>query len=863
VKKSGRAEEPKKQKKRNVLIDPHVCNIERQFQITSFSALQLFRSSALQSFQGGDMKVNRQPKFSIFICIICIVCGSLLCHGQAKKKLTIGAVLDGQWYKNSQVLKTFKKEIFDLLSGEYDVIFTGATTITGNWTLPSVKNGLDKLLKDPKIDIVIAMGMIVSNEACRRSNLEKPVIAPFIQDPFLQHLPRKGKGSGVKNLNYLISIAGLNETMKYFKKLAPFDTAVLLSAAYIPHCFPEFMKRAPNVPKEIGVNLESIWVGDSADDVIAKLKPGMQAIYITPLIHLSRSQVKKIITAINKLQIPTFSHMGDTDVEDGVLAALHKKIDFNRLARRVALNIQSILMGEDAAALPVDFKAKSRLIINMDTARQIGVFPSWDVMTEAELLNEEPPPGKKLTLMNAVNRAIKANLELSAEQIEFRLGKQDIRLARSKLLPQIGLSALAVKIDKDRAQSSFGLSAENTLSGSASLSQVIFSEPMFANLSIQKHIQTSRRADLDRVTLDIALAAALAYVDVLRAKALVRVQKNNLDTTRSNLELAKVRRSLGVSSPSEVYRWEAQYATSQKALLDARNHRDIAEINLNRILHHPQQEHFDITDAGLDSPFLKTRDTRFFSYINNPWVAQWFGEFWVEKGLKNAPELARMDAAIAAKKRQLNMKKRNFYMPSLWLQAGVTNYFSKTGAGGLSFPNEFASLFPPPPNDTDFNIALQLSFPLFSGGGKSAEHKKVKMELQKLETDRRMLAEILEQHIRTRANFAWTANAKIPLSGKAAQAAAKTLELVTDAYSRGAVSILDLIDAQDAGLAADLAAANAIYDFLANMFRAQRSVNKLDFLAQTDSQMLTWDEFEAFLLEKGITLKKKKTAKGK
>ncbi|NIM15855.1 MAG: TolC family protein [Candidatus Aminicenantes bacterium] len=809
--------------------------------------------------------------FKKFYLILIFLSMVFFSFGQTKKKLTIGVVIDGYWYRNDEVMEMFKKEIFDLLAGEYDVKFSKDNIIVGDWTAQSAKAGLDRWLKDPNIDVVLAMGMLASNEVCRRPHLEKPVIAPFVVDALLQGLPRKGKGTGIKNLNYLVSLHSVAEGLNYLKKLVDFDTVVFLSGDFIKKDYPMLVQRGESIRQIMGIDTETIWVGKSADEVISKLRPDMQAIYMPPLIHISRADFKRIVAELNRLKIPSFSHMGDTDIDDGVLASIHRRVNFLRLARRVALNIQRILMGEDAGTLPVEFRTETQLTINMETARQIGVYPTWDVVTEAELVNEEETVGETLTLMDAVNRAIKSNLELLSKQIEFRAGKQDIRLAAANLLPHIDISGLGVKIDKDRASASFGTAAENTLSGSATLTQLIFSEPASANLSIQKHLQRSRDAELNQVTLDISLSAAAAYLNVLRAKALERVQKDNLKKTRSNLQLARVRQSLGAGSASEVYRWDAQYAASQIQFENAQAQREIAEIHLNRVLHRPLRERFNITDAGLDSPFLTSKDERFFSFIDNQWTLNLFTDFMAEYGVKHAPELAQLDAVIAAKKRYLKSTRHKFYLPTIALQAGVTNYFSKTGSGTETsdisnlFPTfnmaqleAIGSLFPERPDDLDWNIGVQLSFPLFSGGEKAAEHKKVKIELTKLETDRQMLAEMLEQRIRTAIRLVGTSGSRILLAQKSAKAAAKTLELVTDAYSRGAVSILDLIDAQNAQLAANLAVANARYDFLLDVFNGQRAINRLDFLTRTQEQMLLLDQFEAYLQKKGITLKKKK-----
>ena len=51
-----------------------------------------------------------------------------------------------------------------------------------------------------------------------------------------------------------------------------------------------------------------------------------------------------------------------------------------RVARRIALNIQSTLLGDDPGSLPIAFSVKSRLMINMTTARAIGISPSFEVL---------------------------------------------------------------------------------------------------------------------------------------------------------------------------------------------------------------------------------------------------------------------------------------------------------------------------------------------------------------------------------------------------------------------------------------------------------------------------------------------------
>lgn len=790
---------------------------------------------------------------------------------EKKKTLTIGIVYDGPWKSSADVFDLFKKEIRVLLENEYQVRFPKEKEIMGNWTTAGIRAGLDRLLNDKEVDIIIAGGLVASDEVCHRKDLAKPVIAPFIVDPKIQGLPRKGKGSGVKNLNYLVPLHEIFEGIKEFRRFTHFDHMTFMVADHIRENFPPIERRVNEMAAVMGMKYSFIWVKEPVDDVIKQIKPEMQAVFITPMINIKPSDFSRIIEALNRHKIPSFSHLGKAEVELGVLATIHRESDNIRFARRVALNIQRILMGEQASELPVEFKLTRGMTINMKTARQIGVYPTWDMMTEATLLYEEEAKSRPvLKLMDAVDQAIRNNIELYSKQLELRNSKQNIRAAYAKLMPQVDVSALYLKIDKDRAAASMGTAAENTFSGSVNLTQVIYSEPAIANLSINRKISRSIKAELDGVTLDTALSAATAYLDVLRAKALERVQKDNLGKTRNNLELARMRKSIGVSGPSEVYRWEAQYATARKELMDANTQRELAEINLNRILHVPQSHRFMITDTGLDAPFLNTGGGRFYDFVDNPWIYKIFLEFIVQDSLKRSPELCRLDNLIAAQERYYKSTRRQMFRPTLALTAGLTNRFSRTGEGsgsrdmsglGLAFNpaqmQALGSLFPSPSNDLDWNVGLSLSFPLFSGGGKFVEKKKAHYEVEKLKVDRQVLKERLEQQIRSSVRLVGTAHAKIQPSSEAAEAARKTLELVTDAYSRGAVSIIELIDAQNAALAAERSAANAIYDFMIQLFKGQRACNRLDFLITPEVQDTVLVEFEAYLKKQGITIKKR------
>ena len=97
--------------------------------------------------------------------------------------------------------------------------------------------------------------------------------------------------------------------------------------------------------------------------------------------------------------------------------------------------------------------------------------------------------------------------------------------------------------------------------------------------------------------------------------------------------------------------------------------------------------------------------------------------------------------------------------------------------------------------------------------------------LADLELQRQALAERLEQLIRSRLYLTNASYSGIQLTREAAAAARKNLDLVTDSYSRGVVDVLDLLDAQNSSLRAELAAATALYEFFINLVDVERAVN--------------------------------------
>ncbi len=491
----------------------------------------------------------------------------------------------------------------------------------------------------------------------------------------------------------------------------------------------------------------------------------------------------------------------------------------------------------------------------MATARAISFYPSFSVLAEAEVINEElGVVDRHLTLAGVIHEAMEVNLDLQASNRKVAGGEQEIRRARAMLLPQVDVSATGLSIDSDRAAASFGTQPERTLSAGTSVSQLLYSERALANVDIQKMVQLARELERETLRLDIALEAAVAYLNVLRAKALERIEKDNLRVTRTNRELARVRKEIGLGSPAEEYRWESLLSISSKAVLDATANRQLAERQLNRSLDRPLEEPFATAETDVFDPALCTAGGRIFDFTDNPLAFKVFRDFMTMEALDNSPELKAMDEAIATQERALKSARRAFWSPTVAIKAALEHRLAAGGAGiegldmsFLSLPIEF-----PQPNKTNWNIALSASLPIFSGGAMRADLTQAYEELGRLRTERRAIADRIAQRVRTAIQLGGASYTAIGLSQKAAEAARNNLELVTDAYSRGVVSIVELLDAQNADLVAGQAEATAVYNFLTNVLKFERAYGRFFALMSDEEKEALFKRLKGFFKEAGV-----------
>jgi outer membrane protein TolC len=141
-------------------------------------------------------------------------------------------------------------------------------------------------------------------------------------------------------------------------------------------------------------------------------------------------------------------------------------------------------------------------------------------------------------------------------------------------------------------------------------------------------------------------------------------------------------------------------------------------------------------------------------------------------------------------------------------------------------------------------VGVFATYPLYAGGQITTAKRRALKELEQLQTERAAFADRIEERILAVVQLIRTSYPSIQLSREAAEAAGKNLDLVIDAYAEGIKSIIDLIDAQNQSLTADLRAANTSYDFLVDLAVLQRAISSFAIYESVETRALFLSRLE-------------------
>jgi len=752
---------------------------------------------------------------------------------------TVAIIRDGNSPYFDKLIDQFKLELKSLSEGQRSLVFKDSYNAAFDADL--VDTYLLTALEDESVDIVYAGGVIATEHALRRAldGLPKPVIGGALQlsDIGPNYLSKNGTSTLV-NYTFIASPRRVLADLERLGQLAGVTRIhVLIDEGYVSVLEERLDLAQLEFAEDLNLEVDFVLAGETTESTLANIPSDTSAVYVTTMPRITGEELESLYAGLSQRKLPSLAMSGRDGVEYGALLGLASD-NIQSVARRSALNVHFIALGQHIDELPVYLPLEDSLIINAETARKIGWSPDYDTSLVAEFTNRDfRLGGEPMDLETAMRVAEAKNIDVTIAREQQIQSKADVGLARSALLPQVNAvgSGNYTRFNDRITPTSTPKYADQASLG-LQLKQVLFNDELRTNLRSREEIERATAFDSQSIELDAKEAAALAYIDSLRTQQLYNIERENLRLSENHYQFAKLRVEIGSADLSEVYRFEQLRAQGRASLITREAERKNAVVTFNRLIGAPRD-----TQWGFEEITLGDQDLYFMDFYLDPIVGDAgsfmkLGSFMTQYAIDNSPELMAFDLKIAAQGLVLEQKQRRYYLPEVALAADVT-HFNKH--------SEFADR-----DSENMGFAgVTITFPIFEGGRRRQDVLRQQSVIRTLEAQRERAVQQIEEFAMVSFNGIVSAHPNIRLNRRALESAEKNYESAREKYSQGAASILDLLDAQETLLSQRQSAAVALYDYLSAIHRLQRSIAWFEF-QQTNQSKQSWiDLFQQFLKE--------------
>ena len=237
------------------------------------------------------------------------------------------------------------------------------------------------------VDVIVAMGTLAPL-AAKQATSTIPIVMAATGDPIgsglVTNLGRPG--ANVTGLSLMVPELGAKR-LQMLKEVLPqlSRVAVLWNAAnpYAARVFEETVAAA----RTLGIEVYSMEVRRPADfenayKVITQQRPDALITVEDPLTVTHRKQIADFVA---KHRLPSISGLREFVDEGGLMAY---GADLADLRRRAASYVDKILKGEKPGDLPIEQPTKFELVINLKTAKALGLTVPPTLLARADELIE-------------------------------------------------------------------------------------------------------------------------------------------------------------------------------------------------------------------------------------------------------------------------------------------------------------------------------------------------------------------------------------------------------------------------------------------------------------------------------------------
>ena len=234
-----------------------------------------------------------------------------------------------------------------------------------------------------RVDVIVTSGPTMTR-AAQQATATIPIVMAFDPDPvgngFIASLARPGRNiTGLSNLSPELS----GKQLEFLKEIVPRLSRVAVLGTAAEPGTPQTLREIELAAEAFGVKLQYLEIADSRDIEPAfraanKEHAGAMLVFQSPVFNPKRKQIAELAL---QNRLPAIYPQSEW-VDDGGLMSYG--VSFPALYHRAAAYVDKILKGANPAELPVEQPTKFELVINLKTAKQIGLTIPPNVLAQAD-----------------------------------------------------------------------------------------------------------------------------------------------------------------------------------------------------------------------------------------------------------------------------------------------------------------------------------------------------------------------------------------------------------------------------------------------------------------------------------------------
>jgi outer membrane protein TolC len=308
----------------------------------------------------------------------------------------------------------------------------------------------------------------------------------------------------------------------------------------------------------------------------------------------------------------------------------------------------------------------------------------------------------------------------------------------------------------------------------------------YPGLNAAKATVKASRATQNVTEAQVLLTTAQAYYAAAGTEEVVEARQHAVVVAQKALDNARARLEAGVVNRVEVKRADLQLVQRKQSLLEAFDQRAAAYNSLATIMNMREP----IKAQASTQPPAQPADVATLT----------------DMGLKLRPEVIALDRTIDSNR--LTVSSNRWKWAPVLSAFGTVRAFNYKGFSGDNYL---------------WAVGLQLDWTIYDGGVRDAQAKQAQAQMRENQARLDQQRDQIRDEIDNDARQLKTKRSAVDAAGRSVQLSKETLDLVQVQHDAGTATQLDLLQAQDNLVAAEVALAQAHFDLSLGAIQLQRA----------------------------------------